>query len=146
MALTNSQYDYFMRMYEQRQLDNEATLRERYAQVYEKVPQFEALEQTISATSVSAARKLIDGDETAAAKLRENLHLLFEEKKRLLANAGYPQDFLEKTYTCPDCKDTGYIGDEKCHCFKKEIIEFLYTQSNLRESLETENFSTLSME
>ena len=146
MALTNAQYDYFMRIYEQRQLDNEAQLRSRFEEVYRAVPRLRTLDNTISELSVKQARKLLDGDETALTSLKNDLHLLFEEKKLLLAKAGYPDDYLEPRYICPDCHDTGYIGDEKCHCFKKQIIDFLYTQSNVKEILKKENFRTFSTE
>lgn len=146
MALTNSQYDYFMRTYEKRQLDNENRLRGRFDEVYKKIPRLQTLDRSISELSVRQARKLLDGDSAALTVLKDDLHLLFEEKRLLLEQAGYPEDYLELSYTCSDCKDTGYIGDEKCHCFKKAIIDFLYTQSNLQEVLEKENFNTLSME
>jgi DNA replication protein DnaC len=146
VALTNSQYDYFMRTYEKRQLDNENRLRGRFDEVYKKIPRLQTLDCSISELSVRQARKLLDGDSAALTVLKDDLHLLFEEKRLLLEQAGYPEDYLELSYTCSDCKDTGYIGDEKCHCFKKAIIDFLYTQSNLQEVLEKENFNTLSME
>ena len=146
MALTNSQYDYFMRIYEKRQLDNENRLRGRYKEVYEKAPRLQTLDHTISELSVRQAHKLLDGDSAALTVLKNDLHLLFEEKRMLLEQMGLPVDYLEPVYTCPDCRDTGYIGDRKCHCFEKAIINFLYTQSNLQKILEKENFSTLSME
>ncbi|MGN0291664.1 MAG: ATP-binding protein, partial [Lachnospiraceae bacterium] len=43
-----------------------------------------------------------------------------------------------------DCQDTGYIGQERCHCFKQAAIDLVYTQSNLKSILEKENFSTFS--
>ncbi len=146
MALTNSQYDYFMRIYEKRQLNNEARLRARFEEVYQEVPRLRTLDHSISELSVRQAHKLLDGDSAALTILRNDLHLLFEEKRLLLEQAGYPENYLELTYHCPDCQDTGYIGKSKCHCFKKAIIDFLYTQSNLQEVLERENFGTLSME
>lgn len=146
MALTNSQYNHFMRVYEKRQLDNEDRLRRRFDEVYEQIPRLRALDHTISELSVQKARKLLDGDETALVSLRNDLRLLFEEKRLLLKKHGYPDDYLTLTYTCPDCQDTGYIGNEKCHCFKKSIIDFLYTQSNVKEILKQENFDTFSTE
>ena len=146
MALTNSQYDHFMRIYEKRQLDNENRLRGRYEEVYDRIPRLRELDQSISELSVRQARRMLDGDESALTALKEDLHLLFEEKKLLLTQAGYRTDYLELSYTCPDCKDTGYIGKEKCHCFKKAIIDYMYTQSNLQEILQKENFNTFSME
>lgn len=50
------------------------------------------------------------------------------------------------SYTCPLCQDTGYIGSQKCSCFKKAEIELLYTQSNLKEILEKENFDHFSFD
>ena len=49
-------------------------------------------------------------------------------------------------YNCPACKDTGYIGGEKCSCLKKQILSVSYEQSNIAKLLETDNFSTLSEE
>ena len=59
----------------------------------------------------------------------------------LMRQHGYPEDYLDPIYTCPDCHDTGYVGDKKCHCFQKRIVEYLYEQSNLKEVLDIENFS-----
>ena len=50
------------------------------------------------------------------------------------------------SYTCPLCQDTGYVGSQKCACFKKAEIELLYTQSNLKEILEKENFDHFSFD
>ena len=46
----------------------------------------------------------------------------------------------------PICQDTGYVGSQKCSCFKKAEIELLYTQSNLKEILEKENFDHFSFD
>lgn len=43
-----------------------------------------------------------------------------QERAALLSMHGYPADYLELTYDCPLCRDTGYInGTQKCACFKK---------------------------
>ncbi len=59
---------------------------------------------------------------------------------------SYPEDYLELPYKCPVCQDTGYVGSQKCTCFKKAEIELLYTQSNLNEILEKENFDHFSFD
>ncbi len=142
MALSNSQYDQLMRTYEQRQLDNEHTLRRHYEIAYARIPELQELDDTISSLSVKQARLLLEGDDSALICLKEELSRLFSQKKLLLRTNGYPEDYLTLQYHCPDCKDTGYIGTDKCHCFKKAIVDLLYTQSNLQEILEKENFST----
>ena len=47
---------------------------------------------------------------------------------------------------CKNCKDTGYNNGNKCQCFKQEIINVVYSQSNIREILSRENFSNFSYE
>ncbi len=146
MALSNSQYDQIMRAYEQQQLNNEYHLRERCQKAYTLIPALKELDHSISSLSVRQARRLLDGDDQALASLRDELHSLIHDKRLLLEQHGLPDDYLELQYTCRDCQDTGYIGDEKCHCFKKAVIELLYEQSNLQEILEKENFSSFSLD
>ena len=140
MALTNAQYDEIMRGYEQRQTENRHRLELRTKEIYEKEPRLTLLDDEISSTSVSSARLLLSGDEAESQKLRERLTLLQKEKSGLIASLGYPKDYLAPTYTCADCKDTGYIGNERCHCFKQAAIDLVYTQSNLKSVAECRNF------
>ena len=48
--------------------------------------------------------------------------------------------FDEPAYFCPDCQDTGYIGKEKCHCFKQAVVDLIYSQSNVKDIIVSENF------
>ena len=145
MALSNSQYDAIMRVYNQRQFQDKREQDKRIAEVYEKVPQVEALSDEIAATMAQAARKILAGDRAAADQLKKDAEFLKEQKAIYLKQNGYPANYLELQYVCPDCKDTGYADGKKCHCFKHMEIEILYDQSNIREVLERENFDTLSM-
>ncbi len=145
MGLTNSQYDAIMRSYEQRQLHNKDVLFARYEEVYRKIPALKEIDESISSLGVRQARKLLNGDENAVASFRKERLSLSARKEQLLAEHGFPKNYLEPVYHCPDCQDTGYIGNEKCHCFKAAVIQLLYTQSNLQEILEKENFDTFSL-
>ena len=145
MALNNSQYDTIIRAYEQKQLHNHNKLEKRYAKAYQKLPALKELHQSISALSVRQARKLLEGDENALSELKIRIRELSEEASALLLTGGFPANYLEPIYECADCKDTGYIGNQKCHCFQKAIIDLLYTQSNMKHILEKENFDTFSL-
>lgn len=146
MALSNSQYNAIMRVYNQRQLKNKHEQDERISKVYTRVPQIRDLEQEISSRAVQCARRLLDGDESARDGLKQQMEDLREQKEILLVSAGFPKDYMEMDYTCKDCQDTGYIGGKKCHCFKKEQIRLLYAQSNIDKIIEIENFDTFSFE
>lgn len=146
MALTNSQYNEIMREYEQKQLASRDQLLKRYDAVYKLLPELKELDQTVSSLSLAQARKMLAGDTDALASLKNELHALTDKRIFILTSGGYPADYLEPVYCCPDCQDTGYINNKKCHCFKKIIIDTLYTQSNLQNILDRENFSTFSLD
>lgn len=144
MALTNSQYNAIMKTYEEKQLAGRHALDQRQAFVYRTIPEYQEISSRISSLSLEQAAKLLDGDESALIELKDSIARLGDRKRQLLINAGLPSDYLELKYVCPDCKDTGYIGTEKCHCFKQQIISLLYQQSNIQDMLSENNFSTLS--
>ena len=146
MALKNSQYYSIMREYEQRQLRNHDIQTARYEEVYKKLPEFKSLDESISILSVQYGKKLLNGDDHALVSLKEELEILRSSKKNLLVSAGFPEDYLEPVYDCPDCKDTGYIGNQKCHCFKKAVIKLLYEESNIREFPTEASFENFSLD
>lgn len=146
MALSKEQYDFIQRKYEDQQTRNFHELNRRKTEIYSAIPEYGQTEDLIASTSVERVRLLIEGNETGLSEYRKKIAGCVARKKELLAAHGYPEDYLEPVYTCPDCQDTGYINGEKCHCFKQLEIELLYEQSNIREMIEKENFSTLSYE
>lgn len=149
MALNNSQYESIMKSYEQTREDNRRLLEERRLTVYKQIPGYSALEESVATLSVSMAKQMLAGDDNALGRLHITLSDIGEKKKTLLAEYGYPSDYLNPIYKCPDCKDTGYVENEegrreKCHCFRNQEIVLHYEQSNIRDMLSKENFSTLS--
>ena len=116
MSLTKEQYDSIMYHYEQKQARRRRLLEQRRQEVYSAVPEYARLETEIPAAAVSALRRRLSSGDTASA---------------------------EVPFQCPDCKDTGYINGEKCHCFRQEEISILYDQSHLQLLTRTQNFDTL---
>lgn len=145
MGLKHSQYDAIMRDYQQKQLHNRDVQARHYEQVYKKIPEYKSLEDSIAILAVQYGKRLLNGDDQATASLKEELAILRDSRERLLASAGFPTDYLEPVYHCSDCQDTGYIGNKKCHCFKKAVTDLLYAQSNLSTILQKENFDTFSL-
>lgn len=144
MALTNSQYDAIMREYEYRQSRNRHLLEERRTYIFEHVKGYRELSDSIASLSVIQGKKLLAGDNYALEDLKVSIDSLIQKKRQLLIQAGYSPDYLTAIYDCPDCRDTGYINGQKCHCFKQAIIHLLYEQSGISELLEKENFDVLS--
>ncbi len=140
MPLTNSQYNALMRVYEEKRAKSQDIANLHYERACQKVPELASIDASISSASLDQAKKLLAGDDTALASLKEEIRSLSDRRRRLLSDAGFPEDYLEQHFECPDCQDTGYVGTKKCHCFLKAIIDLFYTQSNLKGLLEQENF------
>ena len=146
MSLNNSQYNAIMRIYNQRQFQDKYEQDQRREEVYQKVPQIRQIEDEISSQAVRCARKLLDGDTNAKEELKQHIEDLREQQEVLLSAFGFPADYMEMHYACPECQDTGYVDGRKCRCFKKEEIRLLYSQSNIEEVLLRENFDSFSYE
>ena len=146
MALSNSQYDAIMREYGRQQIENHHKLEERRKEIYARLPVVKQLEAEIAERSVACAKKLLEGDKSVLDRLKEDLKDLREQKSLIIRAAGYPDDYLELHYRCPDCRDTGLIDGRKCHCFLQAQMKLLHAQSNLEDVLERENFNALSYE
>ena len=137
-------YSRLLREYEETRARHLHEQNQRRDHIYETLPEFAALDRQIAESSVSAARAALDGDAAALDRLADTNREISEQKQALLRSAGYPADYLELTYTCPDCQDTGFLGREKCHCFKQALTFALSEASTLPHLLEKENFSTFS--
>ena len=145
MALTGEQYNQMMRDYDARRFQALRDMEIRKETVYRRFPELRAVQDRLTENAAERARKKILGDQAAIPELEEESLRLREKKAQLLKEYRIPDGYLEPHYSCPDCGDTGYIGSEKCHCFRQAIIELLYDQSGIREVLSRENFDTLSM-
>lgn len=132
-----SDYNSIMREYDELQRQDRAERDARVEEVYARVPEIRELDETRGTVALSLVREnRADDTAEAFAKIRM-------KKAELLKKAGYPEDYMEMRYHCPDCRDTGYNEGRKCHCLAARESRVLYAQSNIAELLKKENFSTL---
>ena len=144
MPLQNYQYDTIMREYSKTQSQNRRILEERTQEIYKKIPRIHEIDEEVATLSAQKARALLNGESSGLEDLKAAISLLSQERNALLVCNSYPEDYLELPYKCPVCQDTGYVGSQKCTCFKKAEIELLYTQSNLKEILKKKTLVPLS--
>ena len=125
----------------QQDLDKRQQL-DRKSEIYAKVPRIKAIDNLIEGIGLDIAMsafKDINIEDYISEKKKEITDLKIE-KSELLTSHNYPVDYLDMKYKCSKCKDTGYIGNKKCNCFKQKLINSLYKQSNLKDILKKENF------
>ncbi len=144
MALSNTQYNEIMHEYEIIQQENRADLEKRREYVYEHVPGYKELADSISKISVEFEISRLNGKKTDSAFLHDRLEDIRARQRILLHDAGLSENYLLPKYNCPDCKDTGYIGNKKCHCFNQRVVSMLYAQSHLQVLTRENNFKKLT--
>ena len=147
MGLTNSQYNKLILEYDARRLSAERQQLARYREVCDKIPEFARLEDDSNASMADMIRRSINSDATTDAVIpQEYISEIRSRKAALLTANGYPADYLDTVYTCPDCKDTGYINGRKCHCFIKASINLIFDQGGLKDVLTRECFDNFSLD
>ncbi len=146
MALTNEQYDEIMRGYEKRRLHNEHIFQKKLSDAYEKYPRLSEIDDEVSSLGMKKLRISLGEDSGADFDLDAAISALSAERGALLNAAGFKGGMAEPDYDCPACRDTGYIDNEKCACFKQAAVKLVYAQSRLTDILESENFDTFSLD
>lgn len=144
MALKNDQYNQILREYDNRRFKNKHALDKRLEEAYLAIPELKALDEEIIKISAQSGRMALYGDDNALKDLKEITSALKARQIELLIENDIPADYLDMQYQCIKCKDTGYIGNDKCSCFKQAISDLLYSGSNIKTILTSENFSKFS--
>ena len=76
------------------------------------------------------------------SKLQE----LLKTRDELLESVGLSKDYLDPSYRCSLCKDTGFVGStvkKRCSCFVSLLNDKLYADHD-RSILDRQNFSTFN--
>lgn len=144
MGLNAAQYDALMREYDKTRLSHKRDLDKRTEEIYNKIPRIKEINDAISTVSVAGAKRMLLERAGNASDIKKQIEALSAEKASILRSNGYAEDYLSMRYTCPDCKDTGYTGQTKCHCLNNTIIDLLYQQSGIKDVLKRENFDSFS--
>ena len=134
--------------YYKRQSDNIRSLEDRKEEIYDKIPEIEKLSHEISDYALTLAKKRIMREEGIPSPEEAELHIreLSAKKTELLKKNGYPADYLEMHYTCPICKDEGYVDNKPCKCLTNHIIKEFYKSSNLLSMIGEENFDNFRID
>ena len=116
--------------------------KERESEVYSRIPSLRAVDEGARNMAYDLGRQIMgakNADElgaAAAAAIDDRLN----ERRRLLLENGYPADYLEPEYICPECRDTGRIGDELCRCVTPLALKTAFSSSGLNHSQNFESF------
>ncbi len=144
MPLKNDQYNQILREYDSRRFANKHDLDRRIAHACSLVPALKELDEEMITLAAQSGRMALRGNDSSLKELKARSAALDRRKSELLVQAGLPPDYLQMHYQCNKCQDTGYIGNDKCNCFKQAIADLMYSDSNIKTILANENFSKFS--
>ena len=146
MGITRGAIESILKEYEETRQSHAQERDARIAEIDRLIPQYLELDSQITSLFVRRSMlRLKAEDGLSDDELKKKISELSERKASLLESAGFSASDLELSYTCPLCKDTGYLENgAMCKCFKARIIEKLYDFSHIRGILKRENFSTFN--
>jgi DNA replication protein DnaC len=118
-------------VYDHIRLRNETEAQFRRSEVYGAMPELKELHSQIRALQLERISQTARGE---AFDPRE-LETLRRKAARLLADGGFPADYLDPIYDCPVCRDTGMRGDaRRCDCFFRFRLEDKLDEARLTDS------------
>lgn len=126
-------------LFQRRQAAQE-TAEVRRTEVCKAIPEYEALSGAIKRTGIRLGRiAIVSGTDTDAYQDAEKeLGALSSKCTELLRKNGYPADYFETVYHCPECRDTGTVTENgmprSCRCFMEIYTGLLMKESNLVQS------------
>lgn len=133
---------------EHRRMFSEQELEKRRNILYMRSPRAEEIEQEIARTSVAAAKAVFGGADIKSelSCLRTRNIALQQELAEIIRGLGFDGDYLEPRYTCPDCRDTGFINGRMCKCFKTLLRQTAYESLNKMSPLSLSDFDSFSLD
>ncbi len=141
-----------LREYDTLRMKNQQIIERRNREIETTIPAYRKLRASFASETTREALRALQGDSTQDGSVRDGsspeyirrIHALSEKKAALLKEHGYPADYLSPIYDCPDCHDTGFTSEGRCHCLKQRIADAIYNGSGMKDILKVENFQHFS--
>ncbi len=117
---------------------NEAEILRRRTEIFARVPSVMGIEAEVTRLMTSVATEALRcGTDAGAAveNAKNKCEILFKKRSELLNSAGYPADYIDEIFSCPKCRDTGYVLGKPCDClkdlYKTEAVRELSSMLNI---------------
>lgn len=136
-----------LKIYDSIRASENRELKQRKAEISEKYPEIINLDNKIQKLSLQMALAVIKSNdsEKIVDEYKEKITDLRIKKCEMLVEKGYSPDYLNIHYHCERCKDTGFIGNNKCICYSQKLIDLYYKDSDLEHIIKTCNFDNFDL-
>lgn len=132
-----------LKIYDDLREEEARNLKLRKNEIATKYPEIIDLDNKIQKLSLEMAVAVIkssDGEKTLN-QYKEQITDLRVKKCEMLVERGYDPEYLALRYNCNKCKDTGFIGNTKCTCYKQKLVKLYYKNSELETAIKINNFN-----
>ncbi len=132
-----------LKIYDNLREEEVRNLKLRKNEISTKYPEIIDLDNKIQKLSLEMAVSVLkssDGEKTLS-QYKEQITDLRVKKCEMLVERGYDPEYLTLRYHCNKCKDTGFIGNTKCICYKQKLVKLYYKNSELETAIKTNNFN-----
>lgn len=112
-------------------------------------PEIKTLSDSLFNTSVELTKAIIEGNgdkREIIEKIKQNNLLTQQTIRDLLVEFGYSEDYLDVPYTCPKCKDTGFVGNKFCTCFDQLAKKISVEELNKKSKIQLHDFAEFKLE
>ena len=148
LSIHSQKYTDIVTEFSEKRKNKEQVLQLREKELSNKSDEVKVLNKEIS----SFPSKMLHEITLGGSDIEQRLRNLISERQELskkrglvLKKLGYPEDYLDLTFDCEKCDDTGYVGDEMCTCFKKALAKARYTESGLEKLISKQSFENFSL-
>lgn len=120
----------------------------RAREIAEKIPEITAIQREMADSAISVTKLVMAAAKDMSAKidsLRDKNLDLQRRRAKILAAAGYPEDYLSEQTACVKCGGGGYVGTDMCECFAGILKREAYAELGMVSQAKNctfENFST----
>lgn len=135
--------------YETKYIEAREAAERRRAELHAAFPEVAEFDAALHRNGVALLRASVGGGADAGrrlAALRAENEAILSARGEFLTAHGYPADYSEVHYACPQCGDTGYVDLRMCDCMRRALILAGFESSGLGRLLESQTFETFSLD
>lgn len=141
--MINGYQSQILDLYEKIRDEESKYLQDRKKEIEKLYPEIIEIDTNIKKLSLQLSLAILKSNNTdeTIKTYRDKITDLRAQKYEMLVSKGYDQEYLSLHYRCNKCKDTGFIGTEKCSCYKKKLVSLYYKNSLLQDTVINKNFN-----
>ena len=127
-----------------------ADAEKRRKELHDKIPGLSDIDRQLSGTYKEIAGIMLNSDSgddfnLKIGEVKKKNRDLIKKRKFLLEGSGYPENYTEPVYECPDCEDSGYKGEAMCECLRKALAAESINHSGLGRAIKNQTFENFDL-